>query len=163
MGVFSFLCGCVGRHFPIVPPAELYFRAAAGNACTVDLERLMEASDESEMQAGAHTARDLNWKEGLDAFTCTECGRCKDACPTALTDKPLSLKMVNDALKHHLVAERAAIVDKTKPPLRELPPLVGPVIADETLWACTTCGYCEAACLSARTPGQFFRCASPRL
>ena len=62
------------------------------------------------MQAGVRSARDLTWKDGLDAFTCTECGRCKDACPTHLTGKPLSLKGVNDSLKHHLLEQREAIV-----------------------------------------------------
>ncbi len=62
------------------------------------------------MQAGVRSARDLTWKDGLDAFTCTECGRCKDACPTHLTGKPLSLKGVNDRLKHHLLEQREAIV-----------------------------------------------------
>ena len=62
------------------------------------------------MRAGVRTARDLTWKDGLDAFTCTECGRCKDACPTLLTGKPLSLKGVNDSLKHHLLEQREAIV-----------------------------------------------------
>ena len=89
------------------------------------------------------TARDLTWKDGLDAFTCTECGRCKDACPTFLTGKPLSLKWVYDSLKQHLLAQRDAIVAGDD---AALPALVGEVIAPETLWACTTCGYCEAAC-----------------
>ena len=61
-------------------------------------------------EVGVHTARDLTWKDGLDAFTCTECGRCKDACPTFLTGKPLALKWVNDSLKHHLLEQRDAIV-----------------------------------------------------
>ena len=42
--------------------------------------------------------------------SCTECGRCKDACPTFLTGKPLALKWVFDDLKHHLLAKREAIV-----------------------------------------------------
>src|SRR5678816_671141 len=77
---------------------------------TVDVEKLMEATDEADMQAGVRDARDLTWKDGLDAFTCTECGRCKDACPTHLTGKPLSLKGVNDRLKRHLLEQREAIV-----------------------------------------------------
>ena len=60
-------------------------------------------------------AADLTWKEGLDAFTCTECGRCKDACPTFLTGKPLSQKWVHDSVKHHLLAQRAAIVGGAGP------------------------------------------------
>ena len=96
------------------------------------------------MRIGVGTAGDLTWKDGLDAFTCTECGRCKDACPTFLTGKPLSLKWVNDSLKRHLSEQREALLKAG--PERVLPPLVPDVIGDETLWACTTCGYCEAAC-----------------
>ena len=146
--VFAFLVLLpAGEHFHIVTalPA-LYFRRGrpAHRVPGVDLDKLMAATDEAEMQAGVRSARDLSWKDGLDAFTCTECGRCKDACPTHLTGKPLSLKAVNDSLKHHLLAERAAIV--AGDPKHALPPLVGAVIGEDTLWACTTCGYCEAAC-----------------
>jgi Fe-S oxidoreductase len=99
---------------------------------------------------------DLTWKEGLDAFTCTECGRCKDACPTHRTGKPLSLKLVNDTVKRHLVEQRGLIV--AGDPDAKLPALVGPVISEETLWACTTCGYCEAACpIELEHLDKFFR------
>ncbi len=146
--VFSFLVLLpAGEHFHIVTALPtLFFRRGrpANRVPGVDLEKLMAATDEADMQAGARTARDLTWKDGLDAFTCTECGRCKDACPTHLTGKPLSLKAVNDSLKHHLLDQREAIV--AKDPKAELPALVGGVIGEDTLWACTTCGYCEAAC-----------------
>ena len=123
----------------------LYFRRGrpGHRVPSVDVDKLMEATEEADMQAGVRSARDLTWKDGLDAFTCTECGRCKDACPTHLTGKPLSLKGVNDRVKHHLLEQREAIVAS---PAHELPALVGGVIGTETLWACTTCGYCEAAC-----------------
>jgi Fe-S oxidoreductase len=108
---------------------------------------MSDDADAAGVRVGVRTARDLVWKDGLDAFTCTECGRCKDACPTYLTGKPLSLKWVNDSLKHHLLEQREALL---APPPADgedpLPPLVGTVIAEDTLWACTTCGYCEAAC-----------------
>ena len=109
----------------------------------MDLEAIMNGDDADDMKIGVRTARDLTWKDGLDAFTCTECGRCKDACPTFLTGKPLSLKGVYDSLKQHLLAQRDAIIAGND---AALPALVGAVIAPETLWACTTCGYCEAAC-----------------
>ena len=138
-----------GEHFHIVTalPA-LYFRRGrpANRVPSVDLEKLMsDDADAASVTVGVRTARDLTWKEGLDAFTCTECGRCKDACPTFLTGKPLSQKWVNDSLKHHLLAQREAIVH---PPAGDevLPPLVRDVISEDTLWACTTCGYCESAC-----------------
>jgi Fe-S oxidoreductase len=148
--VFSFLVILpVGEHFHIVTalPALYFRRGGPANAVPgVDLEKIMgEGADDADLRIGVRTAKDLTWKEGLDAFTCTECGRCKDACPTFVTGKPLSLKWVNDSLKHHLLEQREAIVDPATGP-DALPPLVGPVISDDTLWACTTCGYCEAAC-----------------
>ncbi len=138
----------VGEHFHIVTALPtLYFRrgAPARRVPTLDLTRIMGEADggDAEMKIGVRSALDLTWKEGLDAFTCTECGRCKDACPTFLTGKPLAQKWVHDVIKHHLVAKRDAILAGDD---AALPPLVGGVIAAESLWACTTCGYCEAAC-----------------
>ena len=136
----------LGEHFHIVTalPA-LYFRRGgpANSVPSLDLEKIMAAGEAGEMKIGVRSALDLTWKDGLDAFTCTECGRCKDACPTFLTGKPLALKWVHDSLKRHLLAQRPAILAGDD---AALPALVGEVIAPEALWACTTCGYCEAAC-----------------
>ena len=148
--VFSFLVLLpVGEHFHIVTALPtLYFRRGrpANAVPTVDLEKAMsEDADEADMKVGARAAADLAWKDGLDVFTCTECGRCKDACPTFLTGKPLSMKWVNDGIKHHLLEHRAALAAGGEA-LEALPPLVPDVIGEDTLWACTTCGYCEAAC-----------------
>lgn len=136
----------LGEHFHIVIalPALFFRRGGPANRVpTLDLEAIMSGNDAGEMKIGVRTARDLSWKDGLDAFTCTECGRCKDACPTFLTGKPLALKWVFDSLKQHLLAQREAIIAGGD---AALPPMIGGVIAPETLWACTTCGYCEAAC-----------------
>lgn len=152
----------VGEHFHIVTALPtLYFRRGrpGHRVPAVDIDKLMQATDEADMQAGVRDARDLVWKDGLDAFTCTECGRCKDACPTDLTGKPLSLKGVNDDLKHHLMSQRALIVQRPSvQPLQPLPALVGEVISEDTLWACTSCGYCEAACpIELEHLDKFFR------
>jgi Fe-S oxidoreductase len=153
----------LGEHFHIVTalPALYFRRGRPANVVPyVDLESAM-SGDESDMRVGARTARDLTWKEGLDAFTCTECGRCKDACPTFLTGKPLSLKWVNDSVKHHLMQQRAAIVAGDP---AELPALVPGVIAEEALWACTTCGYCESACpIELEHLPRFFRMRQHRV
>ncbi len=148
--VFSFLVLLpVGEHFHIVTalPALFFRRGRPANEVPgVDLEKLMsdEASEE-DMKVGVRAVADLSWKDGLDAFTCTECGRCKDACPTFLTGKPLSMKWVNDSLKHHLLEQRQALLAGGEA-LEALPPLVPDIVTEDTLWACTTCGYCEAAC-----------------
>jgi Fe-S oxidoreductase len=150
--VFAFLVILpTGEHFHIataLPALFLHRGRPANQVPTVNLEAMMaDDADPATLKVGARTARDLSWKDAFDAFTCTECGRCKDACPTFLTGKPLSQKWVHDSLKKHLVAERAAILAPAPEEGDDpLPALVGPVIAEETLWACTTCGYCEAAC-----------------
>ena len=146
--VFTFLAILpIGEHFHIVTalPVVYFGRDLPVNRVpSVNLAPLMDdTADPDQLQIGAKTALDLTWKEGLDAFTCTECGRCKDACPTFLTGKPLSLKWVNDEIKHHLVKERETIRAGARV---RLPALVTNAISEETLWACTTCGYCEVAC-----------------
>ncbi len=158
--VFSFLVLLpAGEHFHIVTALpSLFFRRGrpANRVPGVDIDKLMEATEEADMKAGVRSLRDLVWKEGLDVFTCTECGRCKDACPTHLTGKPLSMKAVNDSLKQQLLSHRGLVI--TRDPGNELPALVGGAISEDTLWACTTCGYCEAACpIELEHLDRFFR------
>jgi len=148
--VFAFLVLLpTGEHFHIVTalPALYFHRGRPANAVPgIDLEKVFaDDADPATARVGVRSAADLTWKEGLDAFTCTECGRCKDACPTFLTGKPLSQKWVHDSVKHHLLEQRAAIVGGGEA-AAALPALVPDVIGEDTLWACTTCGYCEAAC-----------------
>jgi len=151
--VFSFLVYLpMGEHFHILTvfPTLFFSNGAPLNTVPkVDLEALMEAmededaDEDAEPEVGIQNASQLLWKDGLDVFTCTECGRCKDSCPTFLTDKPLSLKWMNDSLKHHLMDVRVPLMEgKTE----DLPDLIGEVIKEDTLWACTTCGFCESAC-----------------
>jgi Fe-S oxidoreductase len=166
--VFAFLVLLpTGEHFHIVTglPALFFRRGKPANEVpAVDLATVMsEDASEAEMKVGARTAADLSWKDGLDVFTCTECGRCKDACPTFLTGKPLSMKWVNDSLKHHLVEHRAAIVAGGEA-AGQLPALVPDVISEDTLWACTTCGYCESACpIALEHLPRFFRMRQHRV
>jgi Fe-S oxidoreductase len=166
--VFAFLVILpLGEHFHIVTalPA-LYFRRGrpANRVPTVDLEKMLaDDAGAEELRVGVHTAADLTWKEGLDVFTCTECGRCKDACPTFLTGKPLSQKWVHDSLKHHLLEQRERILAGDAAG-DALPPLVPDLISEDTLWACTTCGYCEAACpIELEHLPRFFRMRQHRV
>ena len=63
---------------------------------------------------GINHIHQLNWKQGLDLYTCTECGRCKEVCPTYTTDKPLNLQEFNDSLKHELLDNEFKIIKKAK-------------------------------------------------
>jgi Fe-S oxidoreductase len=84
----------------------------------------------------------LTWKQLLDGDTCTECGRCQDACPAHSSGTPLSPKKVILAVRDAFHEERAAIL-AGRPEARAL---VGDRITDEMLWSCTTCGACVAEC-----------------
>ena len=139
-----------GKHFHIItalPTVYLRRLPPTGALRKLDLE-----SESAEY--GAKTVRDLSWKEGLDTYSCTECGRCQTFCPTYVTGKPLSHKEVNRTIRHHLVErapELAAVARAKDEAARQaaaegLPALVGGVLSADTVWACTTCGWCETAC-----------------
>ena len=97
---------------------------------------------------------DFTWKQRLDMFTCTECGRCREVCPTHLTGKPLTPKGFMKDLRTALYTAAGDLVDVREgradagaaKRLEERKPLIGGWIDEETIWACTTCRYCESAC-----------------
>jgi Fe-S oxidoreductase len=95
---------------------------------------------------GVARVDEFTWKDLLDSFSCTECGRCQDACPAAATQKPLNPRQVIHTLKTNLMANAAALKAGTEPQL----PLIGAehegTNTREAIWACTTCGACIAAC-----------------
>src|SRR5438128_10729954 len=67
----------------------------------------IEQRIENEQTLGAAKIEDFGWKDLLDTVTCTECGRCQDACPAWLTDKPLSpKKLILDMQEHFLEVAR---------------------------------------------------------
>jgi Fe-S oxidoreductase len=105
---------------------------------------------EEDLRFGAGTAADLTWKQMLDTFTCTECGRCQDVCPAFATGKLLSPKLVIMGLRDQVFADGGAIVaaragDAGGRAL-DLPALVGGAVPEESVWDCVTCGACVQAC-----------------
>src|SRR5918999_6240472 len=107
----------------------------------IDLE-----SDE-EMSLGAATVEDLTWKEILDTYTCTECGRCQDVCPAWNTGKPLSPKLLIMNLRDHVLDHGRDILDaRAADQEDEKVPLNPDVVEDEVVWDCTTCGACMQEC-----------------
>jgi Fe-S oxidoreductase len=104
--------------------------------------RFDEETPEEEMRFGIGTVEDLTWKQMMDAFSCTECGRCQDACPAYTTGKVLSPKLVIMGVRDHLFAEgpKALAGDY------EGPPVAGTAQLEEMAWDCVTCGACVQAC-----------------
>jgi Fe-S oxidoreductase len=113
-----------------------------GKLPTMDLESADETT-----RFGVATVTDFTWKQMLDMYTCTECGRCREFCPTTLTGKPLQpvifLKTVRDQLYREQKGLLAAPGDE---PVGSKHELVPAVVDPEVIWACTTCRWCERAC-----------------
>jgi Fe-S oxidoreductase len=105
------------------------------------LEPLRFDVPDEELRFGAGTVADLTWKEVLDVVTCTECGRCQDACPAWATGKALSPKLLVMGLRDQLLAEGARSLAGA-----ELGALVPSAVSDEVVWDCVTCGACIEAC-----------------
>src|SRR5207244_6356437 len=97
----------------------------------IDVERMGEGQG----SLGAATVEDLTWKEILDTYSCTECGRCQSVCPAWNTGKPLSPKLIVMNLRDHLFDAGPAIVSaRGGGPEREAEPLNPGVVEDEVVW-----------------------------
>ena len=95
-------------------------------------------ADIENMSLGANKVKDFTWKQLLDSVACTECARCSSVCPATNTGKTLSpMKIITD-IRSQLYAETLGM-GKTDD-------LVGGVITEDELWACTTCGACMEEC-----------------
>ncbi len=95
---------------------------------------------------GASDVMDLNWVQLLNAYTCTECGRCTSECPANQTGKKLSPRKImmdtRDRLEEvgkNIEANKGTFTDDNKQ-------LLGDYISHEEIWACTSCNACVEAC-----------------
>lgn len=95
---------------------------------------------------GVKDATDLTWKNLLDAYSCTECGRCTSSCPQNITGKKLSPRKIMmdtrdriEEIGRNIDANKGTFVDDGKS-------LLGDYISSEEVWACNTCNACVDAC-----------------
>ena len=120
----------------------------------------MDLEDET-ATFGLKTLQDLGWKDLLDGFTCTECGRCQEACPAFNTGKPLNPKALIMGIRDMSEsAERTMDLIPNSPIVRETyglddttvsaaalaQPIVDTAIPYDAVWDCVTCGACVEAC-----------------
>jgi heterodisulfide reductase subunit C len=92
---------------------------------------------------GARDVTDLTWKQLMDAYTCTECGRCSSVCPANITGKLLSPRKIMMDTRDRL-EEVGNAIDKGES--YETKYLLRDHISEEELWACTSCNACTQAC-----------------
>ena len=95
---------------------------------------------------GANDVQDLNWVQLLNAYTCTECGRCTSSCPANQTGKKLSPRKImmdtRDRLEEvgkNIDANKGVFIPDNKT-------LLNDYISSEELWACTSCNACVEEC-----------------
>ncbi len=133
------------KHFHVytsLPNVLLRPLAEPGRLANMDLENIQEGTT-----LGVARVTDLNWKQLLDLYSCTECGRCTVVCPTTITKKPLIPRDLTIALRDNLNGSASEILrgpgEKPGAPSRQL---AGDLLDPEVFWACTTCRWCEESC-----------------
>ncbi len=155
-GFFVFVVNSKHLHIFVSEPNVLFSRrpkALGPLFATPDMdpENLTEES-----VFGIGTIGHTTWKQRLDMISCTECGRCQDQCPAWNTGKPLSPKKIIMDLRDQLFASAPELLGTADGTggngagpdgvsVAETA-IIGDVITEDELWACTTCGACVEQC-----------------
>lgn len=103
------------------------------------------ANGEQPSRFGARDVTDLSWKSLMDAYSCTECGRCSSVCPANITGKKLSPRSIMMKTRDRL-EDVGKLLDQGKELGSDGQFLLGDYITAEELQACTTCQACVDAC-----------------
>ncbi|PLX66919.1 MAG: electron transfer flavoprotein [Denitrovibrio sp.] len=93
---------------------------------------------------GVSKVNEFTWKDLLDSFTCTDCGRCQENCPAHLTKKPLNPRELMVEIKENLNENGKKLKDG-----EVKYPLIGrglESVSEDEIWACLTCGACMEVC-----------------
>ena len=103
------------------------------------------AEDTVPSKFGASDVTDLTWVQLMNAYTCTECGRCTSVCPANITGKELSPRAIMMKTRDRL-EEVGKIIDQKGSFENDNKQLLNDYITPEELWACTSCNACVEAC-----------------
>jgi Fe-S oxidoreductase len=142
LGFMNFLP--YSKHFHVVTSIpNVYFNKIGREKYSL---KKIELEDENVSQYGAADFEHLSWKQILDGFACTECGRCTSVCPAAITGKSLSPRKIIVDIRKRTEDKAPLIINglSENPILTQT--LVHDYITDEELWACTTCNACVYEC-----------------
>ena len=119
------------------------------NSVTSEVNIMLGKSNESEISEdvnfGASDVKDLSWLQLLNAYSCTECGRCTNSCPANITGKKLSPRKIMMDIRDR-IEEVGKIIDLNGSFVDDNKKLIGDYISEEELWACTSCNACVEEC-----------------
>jgi len=145
VALLFFLCYLpLSKHFHVISALPNVFLLNLNPVGRVKPARHGVANLDDIKQLGVGKLEDFTWKHILDFYSCTDCGRCTDHCPSYASGTPLSPRMISINCRD-LAYESYPVFGKPVAPDKR-PELVGQVVREEELWACTTCGACEEAC-----------------
>jgi Fe-S oxidoreductase len=128
------------KHLHIVTTLpNVFFRSSRPRGALQLIEDI-----ENKETFGAANIRDFSWKQLLDGYTCTECGRCSDNCPALATGKTLDPQKIVLDIRDQLLREGPKLLADAK--AETTAPAHWVETKPDELWACTTCAACVEAC-----------------
>src|SRR5215218_8694810 len=153
------------KHLHVITSLPNTFFSNTSGPGQVGIMRPMDLEAEGAEQFGASDVKDLSWKNLLDGYSCTECGRCTAACPANITGKPLSPRKIVVNTRQRLMEKAPVVTDDRMEFLRPAllhgeggdagattveeimgHRLLDTYITEEELWACTSCRACVTEC-----------------
>jgi len=158
IGIFAFLNYLpYSKHFHIMlafpntyfsylkPKGEFTNMQSVTNEVKAMLDPSFTPPEAEASRFGAKDVKDLHWANLLNAYTCTECGRCTDACPANITGKLLSPRKIMMDTRDR-VTEVGKNIDKHGADYDDGKSLLDDYVSREEIWACTSCNACTEAC-----------------
>jgi len=158
IGIFAFLNYLpYSKHFHIIlafpntyfsnlePKGEFNNMKSVTNEVKAMLDPSFTPEEAEAGRFGAKDVNDLTWVNLMNAYTCTECGRCTSVCPANITGKLLSPRKIMMDTRDRLV-EVGKNIDKTGNGFDDGKSLIDTYITREEIWACTSCNACTQAC-----------------
>ncbi|RZK80724.1 MAG: 4Fe-4S dicluster domain-containing protein [Pedobacter sp.] len=158
IGIFAFLNYLpYSKHFHIMfafpntyfsnlePKGEFTNMKSVTNEVKAMLDPSFTPEEADAGRFGAKDVNDLTWVNLMNAYTCTECGRCTAVCPANITGKLLSPRKIMMDTRDR-VEEVGKNIDKTGKGFDDGKSLIDTYISREEIWACTSCNACTQAC-----------------
>ncbi len=158
VGIFAFLNYLpYSKHFHILfafpntyfsnlePKGEFNNMASVTNEVKAMLDPSFVPAETAPGKFGAKDINDLSWVNLMNAYTCTECGRCTSVCPANITGKLLSPRKIMMDTRDRM-EEVGKNIDKHGVDQQDGKALLDDYITREEIWACTSCNACTEAC-----------------
>ncbi|MFL2593902.1 MAG: 4Fe-4S dicluster domain-containing protein [Flavobacteriaceae bacterium] len=115
------------------------------NEVNIMMGKSSESGINDDINFGASDVMDLSWLQLLNAYSCTECGRCTSVCPANITGKKLSPRKIMMDTRDR-IEEVGNNIDTNGKYINDNKKLLGDYISEEELWACTSCNACVEEC-----------------